>query len=89
MICVFVFANAKSRFSHNEAHLVLARTKICKTLAWFSSFMEWNIISTKDKALPSPWLKFRPEGEISLSHMNWLMMDYIFPTFPVILTEYI
>ena len=22
LICVFVFANAKSRFSHNEAHLV-------------------------------------------------------------------
>ena len=31
--------------------------------------------------LPSPWLKFQPEGEISLSYMDWLMMDYFSPTF--------
>ena len=30
-----------------------------------------------------------PKGEISLSYMNWLMMDYFFLTFPVILTGYI
>ena len=26
LICVFVFAHAKSRFSHNEAHIIIMNT---------------------------------------------------------------
>ena len=33
------------------------------------------------RGLPSPWLKFLPEGEISLFCMDWLMMDSFSPTF--------
>ena len=32
--------------------------------------------------LPSPWLNSDPEGEISLSSMDILMMDCFSPTFP-------
>ena len=34
------------------------------------------------RGLPSPWLNFDPEGEISLSYMDRLMMDCFSPTFP-------
>ena len=32
------------------------------------------------RGLLSPWLKFQTRGEISLSYMDWLMMDYFSPT---------
>ena len=36
LICVFVFASAKSRFSHNEAHTILAvksvNDKMCRLI---------------------------------------------------------
>ena len=34
------------------------------------------------RGLPSPWLNSDPEGEISLSYMDRLMMDRFSPTFP-------
>ena len=34
------------------------------------------------RGLPSPWLNSDPEGEISLSYMDRLMMDCFSPTFP-------
>ena len=33
------------------------------------------------RGLPSPWLNSDPEGEISLSYMDRLMMDRFSPTF--------
>ena len=33
------------------------------------------------QGLPSPWLNSDPEGEISLSYMDRLMMDCFSPTF--------
>ena len=33
------------------------------------------------RGLPSPWLNFDCEGEISLSYMDTLMMDCFSPTF--------
>ena len=33
------------------------------------------------RGLPSPWLNSDPEGEISLSYMDRLMMDCFSPTF--------
>ena len=35
----------------------------------------------KGRGLPSPWLNSDPEGEISLSYMDRLMMDRFSPTF--------
>ena len=37
--------------------------------------------------LPRPWLNFDPEGEISPSYMDRLMMDCFTPTFPSFLVE--
>ena len=34
------------------------------------------------QGLPRPWLNSHPEGEISLSYMDRLMMDCFSPTFP-------
>ena len=34
------------------------------------------------RGLPHPWLNSNPEGEISLSYMDRLMMDCFSPTFP-------
>ena len=34
------------------------------------------------RGLPRPWLNSDPEGEISLSYMDRLMMDRFSPTFP-------
>ena len=34
------------------------------------------------RGLSSPWLNSYPEGEISLSYMDRLMMDRFSPTFP-------
>ena len=36
LICVFVFAYAKSRFSHNEAHLMLSALLVCAENIKFS-----------------------------------------------------
>ena len=33
-ICVFVFAYAKSRFSHNEAHKMHAEKKVQNHMSW-------------------------------------------------------
>ena len=35
LICVFVFAYAKSRFSHNEAHMLLVLYNLRKSLKGF------------------------------------------------------
>ena len=34
LICVFVFAYAKSRFSHDEAHMSVSSIRTCFTLAF-------------------------------------------------------
>ena len=39
----------------------------------------WNF--NQGRGLPSPWLNSDPEGEISLSYMDRLMMDRFSPTF--------
>ena len=38
-------------------------------------------ISTREEACQVPCKNSNPKGEISLSYMNWLMMDYISSTF--------
>ena len=38
-------------------------------------------MSTRDEACPVPVRNSDPEVEISLSYMDWLMMDYFSPTF--------
>ena len=40
------------------------------------------------RGLPSTWLNSDPEGEISLSYMNRLMMDCFSPTFQGFLSEH-
>ena len=40
------------------------------------------------RGLPSPWLNSDPEGEISLSYMDMLMMDCFSPTFECFLLEH-
>ena len=40
------------------------------------------------RGLPSPWLNSDPEGEISLSYMDRLMMDRFSPTFEAFLSEH-
>ena len=40
------------------------------------------------RGLPSPWLNSDPEGEISLSYMDRLMMDRFSPTFRRVLSEH-
>ena len=37
--------------------------------------------------MPSPWLNSDPMGEIPLSYMDRLMMDYFSPTFPRFLSK--
>ena len=37
--------------------------------------------SYQGQGLPNPWVKFHPEGEIYLSYIDWLLMDYFSPTF--------
>ena len=39
------------------------------------------------RGLPSPWLNSDPEGEISLSYMDRLMMDRFLPLFEGFLSE--
>ena len=38
-------------------------------------------ISTRDEACRVPGWNSDPEGEIYLSYMDWLMMDYFFSQF--------
>ena len=40
------------------------------------------------RGLPSPWFNSNPEGEISLSYMDRLMMDRFSPTFQRFLSEH-
>ena len=40
-----------------------------------------HCFSPQGQGLPSPWLNSDPEGEISLSYMDRLMMDCFSPTF--------
>ena len=40
------------------------------------------------RGLPSPWLNSDPEGEISLSYMDRLMMDRFSPIFEGFLSEH-
>ena len=42
---------------------------------------------TQGQGLPSPWFNSYPEGEISLSYMDRLMMDF-FPLFEGFLSEH-
>ena len=37
LICVFVFANAKSRFSHNEAQMIFTIKALNKEIAEFAN----------------------------------------------------
>ena len=46
----------------------------------------WNF--NQRRGLSSPWLNSDPEGEISQSYMNRLMMDCFSPTFRRFLLEY-
>ena len=46
----------------------------------------WNF--NQGRGLPSPWLNSDPEGEISLSYMDRLMMDRFSPTFPRFFSEH-
>ena len=39
LICVFVFAYAKSRFSHDEAHMMRLYNKVCQHLFNFHSHL--------------------------------------------------
>ena len=40
------------------------------------------------RGLPRPWLNSDPEGEISLSYMDRLMMDRFSPIFEGVLSEH-
>ena len=46
----------------------------------------WNF--NQGRGLPTPWLNSDPEGEISLSYMDRLMMDCFSPTFQSFLSEH-
>ena len=49
LICVFVFAYAKSRFSHNEAHLIL--TLNCRNVVVVLLFLFLHRLTEKYKKL--------------------------------------
>ena len=80
------------RFEYHQCHCIVSLSKIitihhecpCRIEISHPSGRNFN----QGRGLPSPWLNSDPEGEISLSYMDRLMMDRFLPLFEAFLSEH-
>ena len=91
LICAFVFAYAKSRFSHDAAHIVLRLLTDCKTMQHIfltqtlshqtnPDILEFNIILTVSKnRLPEPQVIKLFSRSIQLSMKFILLINIKMP----------
>ena len=75
---------AEEEYIHAKKNITIHHERPCRIEISHLRGRKFN----QGRGLPSSWLNFDPEGEISLSYMDRLMMDRFSPTFRRVLSEH-